>query len=49
VLTAAGDRHESATRKTRLVVLVVENFILAKSEQPHAPKDDSWKKEFELD
>jgi carbamoyltransferase len=35
--------------RTEMDYLVVENFILAKSEQPHAPKDDSWKKEFELD
>jgi carbamoyltransferase len=35
--------------RTEMDYLVVENFILAKSQQPAAPKDDSWKKEFELD
>lgn len=28
---------------------VVENFLLAKSDQPEWEKDDSWKEEFELD
>ena len=29
--------------------LVVENFLLAKSEQIPWKQDDSWKSEFELD
>ena len=29
--------------------LVLENFLLAKTEQPEWEKDDSWKDEFELD
>jgi hypothetical protein len=27
----------------------VENFLLAKPEQPEIEKDDSWKEEFALD
>jgi carbamoyltransferase len=30
-------------------VLVIENFILEKADQPRRPEDDSWKKEFVLD
>jgi hypothetical protein len=29
--------------------LVVENFLLAKTDQPEIEKDDSWKDEFALD
>jgi carbamoyltransferase len=29
--------------------LVVENFLMAKTEQIPWEKDDSWKEEFELD
>jgi carbamoyltransferase len=29
--------------------LVMGNFLLAKSDQTELPRDESWKKEFELD
>ena len=29
--------------------LVLENFLLAKSEQPRWEQDEGWKEEFELD
>jgi carbamoyltransferase len=35
--------------RTEMDYLVVENFILAKGDQPAWEKDDSWKEEFELD
>jgi carbamoyltransferase len=35
--------------RTEMDYLVLENFLLAKSEQPAWQKDDSWQKEFELD
>ena len=35
--------------RTEMDYLVLENFLLAKSEQPHWHKDDAWKEEFELD
>jgi len=35
--------------RTEMDYLVVENFLLAKSDQPKWEKDDSWKSEFELD
>jgi len=35
--------------RTEMDYLVVENFILAKGDQPAWEKDDSWKDEFELD
>ncbi|MEG4288648.1 carbamoyltransferase [Microcoleus sp. C2C3] len=35
--------------RTEMDYLVLENFLLAKSEQPTQTQDDSWKKEFELD
>ena len=35
--------------RTEMDYLVVENFLLAKTDQPHWEKDDSWKVEFELD
>jgi len=34
---------------TEMDYLVLENFLLAKSDQPAWKKDDSWKDEFELD
>jgi hypothetical protein len=30
-------------------VLVLEDFVLAKTDQPERPRDESWKREFELD
>jgi carbamoyltransferase len=35
--------------RTEMDYLVVENFIMAKADQPAWEKDDSWKDEFELD
>ena len=35
--------------RTEMDYLVVENFLLAKTDQPHWEKDDSWQDEFELD
>ena len=35
--------------RTEMDFLVLENFILAKSDQPETDKDESWKVEFELD
>ncbi len=35
--------------RTEMDYLVLENFLLAKSDQPHWENDDTWKDEFELD
>ena len=35
--------------RTEMDYLVVENFLLAKEQQPKVEKDDSWQEEFELD
>jgi carbamoyltransferase len=35
--------------RTEMDWLVIENYLLAKADQPPVPVDDSWKKEFELD
>ncbi len=35
--------------RTEMDYLVLENYLLAKVEQPEWAKDDSWKDEFELD
>jgi carbamoyltransferase len=35
--------------RTEMDYLVLENFVLAKSNQPTVKKDESWKDEFELD
>ena len=35
--------------RTEMDYLVIENFIMAKGDQPAWEKDDSWKDEFELD
>ena len=35
--------------RTEMDYLVLENFLLAKGDQPTREKDDSWKNEFELD
>jgi len=35
--------------RTEMDYLVVENFLLAKTDQPDIEKDESWKDEFELD
>jgi carbamoyltransferase len=35
--------------RTQMDYLVLEDFLLAKSEQPKSSEDDAWKHEFELD
>lgn len=35
--------------RTEMDYLVIENFLLAKPDQPILEKDDSWREEFELD
>ena len=35
--------------RTEMDYLVIDNFLLGKTDQPHWEKDDSWKEEFELD
>ena len=35
--------------RTEMDYLVVENYLLAKTDQPERDQDDSWKQEFELD
>ncbi|MGB0721993.1 MAG: carbamoyltransferase [Gammaproteobacteria bacterium] len=35
--------------RTEMDYLVIENFLLAKTDQPEWEKDESWKDEFELD
>ena len=35
--------------RTEMDYLVIENYLLAKKQQPDWQKDDSWQQEFELD
>jgi carbamoyltransferase len=35
--------------RTEIDYLVLENFVLAKSDQPDIERDESWRDEFELD
>jgi carbamoyltransferase len=35
--------------RTEMDYLVIENYLLAKTEQPEWERDDSWQNEFELD
>ncbi len=35
--------------RTGMDYLVIENFLIAKTDQPPVPLDESWKTEFELD
>jgi len=35
--------------RTEMDYLVLENYLLAKADQPKWEKDESWKNEFELD
>jgi carbamoyltransferase len=35
--------------RTEMDYLVLENYLLEKSDQPHWEQNDSWKEEFELD
>jgi carbamoyltransferase len=35
--------------RTEMDFLVIEDFLLAKVDQPPAEQDDGWRQEFELD
>ena len=35
--------------RTNMDYLVIEDFVLAKKEQPEGPDDDSWKNQMERD
>lgn len=35
--------------RTEMDFLVLDNFVLAKADQPERPRDESWQREFELD
>jgi carbamoyltransferase len=48
VVCAPEDAYRCFMR-TEMDYLVLEHFLLAKSDQPVAKRDDSWKNEFELD
>jgi carbamoyltransferase len=48
IVNTAEDAYRCFMR-TEMDYLVIENFLLAKSEQPAWEKDDSWKSEFEMD
>ncbi|NIR28424.1 MAG: carbamoyltransferase [Gammaproteobacteria bacterium] len=48
IVCAPEDAYRCFMR-TEMDYLVLENFLLAKAEQPKWEKDESWKKEFELD
>ncbi|KNY25715.1 carbamoyltransferase [Pseudobacteroides cellulosolvens] len=48
IVCTAEDAYRCFMR-TDMDYLVLENFILAKNDQPKVQKDESWKTEFELD
>jgi carbamoyltransferase len=48
IVNTPEDAHRCFMR-TEMDYLVMENVLLAKSEQPEFEQDDSWKQEFELD
>jgi carbamoyltransferase len=48
IVHTPGDAYRCFMR-TNIDYLVLENFLLAKTEQPQRGQDDSWKKEFEPD
>lgn len=48
IVCTAEDAYRCFMR-TEMDYLVLENFLLAKDEQPKVDRDESWKKEFELD
>jgi carbamoyltransferase len=48
IVGAPADAYRCFMR-TEMDYLVIENFLLAKPDQPPVPKDESWMKEFELD
>ncbi len=48
-IVATPDDAYRCFMRTEMDYLIVEDFILAKTEQPHWDDDESWKEEFELD
>ena len=48
IVCSPGDAYRCFMR-TEMDVVVLENAILLKSEQPHWEDDESWKEEFQLD
>lgn len=48
IVCTPGDAYRCFMR-TEMDYLVVDNFLLAKTDQPAWERDDSWKDEFELD
>lgn len=48
IVCTPEDAHRCFMR-TEMDYLVMENILLAKSDQPEVEQDDSWKQEFELD
>jgi carbamoyltransferase len=48
IVCTAADAYRCFMR-TEMDVLVVENFLLAKADQPMRKQDEAWKTEFELD
>jgi len=48
IVCTAEDAYRCFMR-TEMDYLVIENYLLRKSDQPHWEQDESWKDEFELD
>jgi carbamoyltransferase len=48
-IVATPDDAYRCFMRTEMDYLVVEDFILAKEDQPHWDDDGAWKEEFELD
>jgi carbamoyltransferase len=48
-IVATPDDAYRCFMRTEMDYLIVEDFLLAKTEQPRWDDDDSWKEEFELD
>ena len=48
-IVATPDDAYRCFMRTEMDYLIVEDFILAKTDQPDWDDDESWKEEFELD
>jgi carbamoyltransferase len=48
IVCTPEDAHRCFMR-TEMDYLVLENFLLAKTDQPARMEDDAWKREFQLD
>ena len=48
-IVATPDDAYRCFMRTEMDYLVVENYILAKKDQPHWDDDGAWQEEFELD